>query len=115
MFLWSKILSPSFYGLLAGIVLVMLAFDMVVLSKGLLSLEFTLVINLVVVGAVFLVYSRTMGEHSEKLYYSFWGLLLILIGVSLLIYWLSADAVIGAAVFIAGLGGLIAYMSFSQK
>lgn len=113
--MWSKILSRSFYGFLAGIVLVLLALDMVVLSKGLLPLEFTLVINLVVIGAVFLLYSRTMGEHTDKLFYSFWGLLLILIGISLLIYWLSADAIMGAAVFIAGLGGLIAYMSLSQR
>ncbi len=110
-----KFMRKNFYGLLAGVVLILAAFDIVVLAKALLGLEPTVVINLVVIGGLLVAYGEAIGDPKDQLYYVFWGLFIILIGFSYLLYWLTMDWVYGTALFLGGLGGLIAYVSFKQK
>ncbi len=109
-----KFMRRNFYGLLAGVLLILIAFDIVVLAKALLGLEPTIVVNLVVIGSLLIAYSRVVGDPRDSLYYVFWGSFIILIGISYLTYWLSSDWIYGLALFLGGLGGLIAYTSFKQ-
>jgi hypothetical protein len=104
----------SFYGILTGIILILVAFDIIVLAKAYLDMNTTTAINLYVLGAIFILYGLSLTDEKDRLFYAFWGLFIILIGGSLTALILTADWTITIAVFIAGLGGLIAYVSLKS-
>ncbi len=106
---------PGFYGVLAGVIIILIALDIVLLGKGIWGIETTIAVNLIVIGILLIIYSLRITDTSDKLYYSFWGFFLILVSVSLTLYWMYNDIVMGIAVFLAGLGGLIIYASIMQR
>ncbi len=111
----SNALKSRIYAVIAAVVLVLIAMDIIVLARGVLGPAVTIAINLAVLGALLLVYSFLFREKSEKTYYGFWGLFLIILGVVVGLWDITGDWVISAAIFFAGIAGLIIYVSFLSK
>jgi len=110
-----SILKTSLYGIIAGIVIIMIAIDIIVLSKALLPLPLLISLNFVIIGVLLLVNAYVRLERMERVYYSLWGLFFLILSLSIGIWNITGDGLMGLAIFLAGIGGLVIYASFSQK
>jgi len=81
----SNVLKSGIYAIIATVVLLLIATDIIVVARGVLGIAITASTNPGVLGAMLLVYSFIFKGSAEKIYYGFWGLFLsvfrIVIGI----------------------------------
>ncbi len=106
---------PGLYGLLAGIIILSIALDIILLARGIIDLLIAVIIDLVLIGVILIMYSFKTTDRSDKIYYSFWGLILFVVSGSMGFYRVYSDIVSSIAILLAGIGGLIIYASIMQK
>jgi len=108
-------LKTSLYGFLAGLIIILIAIDILVLVRALLPFPILVSINFAVIGLLLLFYAYLQTEKSEKIYYNIWGLFFLILSISIATWNITGDGMIGLAILLAGIGGLVIYASFSQK
>jgi len=108
-------LKTSLYGFLAGLIIILIAIDILVLVRALLPFPILVSINFAVIGLLILFNAYLQTEKSEKIYYSIWGLFFLILSVSITTWNITGDGMLGLAILLAGIGGLVIYSSFSQK
>ncbi len=107
-------LKKGLTGLVIGLVIIMFAIDIIVLVRGIFPFVYLLTINLVIIGALLYINSMYVRASEDKTYYSVWGFLFALIGVSIAVSSLTGDWLFGVVTFIAGIGLIIIYTSFKK-
>ncbi len=109
------VLREHMYGLIAGIIVIMIALDIILVARGILPVSTVIALDFVILGALLVLKSIVEKEKSERLYYSFWGVFMMLISGSIAAWTATGDGLVGLAVFFVGIGGLIIYASIMQK
>ena len=108
-------LKTSLYGFLAGLIIILIAIDILVLVRALLPFPILVSINFAIMGLLLLFHAYLQTEKNEKIYYNIWGLFFLILSISIATWNITGDGMIGLAILLAGIGGLVIYASFSQK
>ncbi len=108
-------IKKGFYGLLAGLIIIMIAVDIIVLSRGLMPFHGVVAVDAVIIGALILLNAVMQKEKGERLFYSVWGIFFIVVAGSIAAWAATGDGLVGFAVFLAGIGGIVLYATFLGK
>ncbi len=108
-------IKTSIYGFLTGLIIILIAIDIIVLTRTLLPLLLLVSINFAIIGLLLIFYAYLQLDKSEKLYYRLWGLFFLILSISIATWNITSDGILALAILLAGIGGLVIYVSFSQK
>ncbi len=110
----ARFLERNFLAFMAGIVLIVVALNIVLLRLGVLSIWWCIIGDVALIGLLVLLYGAKIAAPRDRVYYTVWGLLMILASVTATSYVLTGDTLIAAAVGLAGLGGVILVTIFAS-
>ncbi|MEM0005608.1 MAG: hypothetical protein QXJ56_06385 [Ignisphaera sp.] len=104
-----SILMRHFGTVLAGVILILIGIDVVLLYYSAVNPSILMAINVVFIGLLLLYRGLTESSKGERKFYFIWSLILIDIAVAVLTSTVTGSVVLGISIFIVGLGSIVIY------